>query len=172
MVDRTDDSRAPHDRSGSDDGSGLHHGTEIDDAVSSSGHTVPCPFCQAPIGVTARKCRHCREWVARRCRSCNTPIRDEWAARGICHECQHRQNMPVLDETSRALTSGKSRTIAVVLALVLGGLGFHKFYMGRIGMGVLYFLFCWTGLPTLVGIIEGVRYIMMDDVEFERRYFG
>lgn len=134
--------------------------------------TVPCPFCQAPIGATARKCRHCREWVSRRCRQCNTPIRDEWAARGICHECQKKKNMPVLDQATRALSSGKSRPIAVILALVLGGLGFHKFYMGRTGMGILYFLFCWTGLPSLVGIIEGVRYAMMDDMEFERRYFG
>lgn len=160
MVDHTDDIYGIDDSSGADDG------------TSGSADTVPCPFCQAPISATARKCRHCREWIARRCRSCNTPIRDEWAARGICHECQRKQNMPVLDQTTRALTSGKSRTIAVVLALVLGGLGVHKFYMGRIGMGLLYILFSITGIPSLIGIIEGVRYAMMDDEEFERRYFG
>ncbi|MDX1493241.1 MAG: hypothetical protein R3253_04135, partial [Longimicrobiales bacterium] len=84
--------------------------------------TVPCPFCEAPIGATARKCRHCREWVSRLCQSCNTPIRDEWAARGLCHECQRKKNMPVIDQATHALTtSDKSRTMAVILALVLGG---------------------------------------------------
>lgn len=160
MVDHTDDIY------------GIDDGSRADDGTSGSADTVPCPFCQAPISATARKCRHCREWIARRCRSCNTPIRDEWAARGICHECQRQRSMPVLDQTNRALTSGKSRTIAVVLALVLGGLGVHKFYMGRIGMGLLYILFSITGIPSLIGIIEGVRYAMMDDEEFERRYFG
>lgn len=140
-----------------------------DDASS----TVPCPFCEAPIGATARKCRHCREWVSRLCQSCNTPIRDEWAARGLCHECQRKKNMPVIDQATYALTtSDKSRTIAVILALVLGGLGFHKFYMGKIGRGILYFLFCWTGIPSVIGIIEGVRWAMMSDEEFDRRYLA
>lgn len=133
--------------------------------------TIPCPFCHAEIGATARKCRHCREWIARRCRSCNTPVRDEWAARGICHECETRERTaPVLDQATRALTSHKSRSTAVILALVLGGLGFHRFYTGRTGTGILYMLFCWTGIPSVIGIVEGVRYAMMSDQEWEYRY--
>ena len=31
----------------------------------------------------------------------------------------------------------RSRVVAVVLALLLGGLGVHKFYLGRTGLGVL-----------------------------------
>lgn len=150
-----------------------------DPASTGEGHdadeteTVHCPFCEAPIGATARKCRHCREWISRRCERCGTPVRDEWAARGLCAECQRKKNMPVLDQATHALnTTDKSRTIAVVLALVLGGLGFHKFYMGKTGKGILYFLFCWTGIPSLIGIVEGVRYAMMGDEEWERRYFG
>ena len=32
----------------------------------------------------------------------------------------------------------KNSTTAVVLALFLGGLGAHRFYMGQVGLGVLY----------------------------------
>ena len=32
----------------------------------------------------------------------------------------------------------KNSTTAVVLALFLGGLGTHRFYMGQVGLGVLY----------------------------------
>ena len=42
-----------------------------------------------------------------------------------------------------------------VLAIILGCFGVHKFYVGKIGMGILYLLFSWTIVPALVGIIEG-----------------
>jgi TM2 domain-containing membrane protein YozV len=65
----------------------------------------------------------------------------------------------------------KSRTLAVGLSLVFGGLGLHKFYLDKPGMGLLYMLFCWTGIPTLVGLFEAVKYIRMDEEEFQRRFY-
>ena len=47
----------------------------------------------------------------------------------------------------------KSRILAAVLAIFLGGLGIHKFYMGKIGWGVVYLLFCWTGVPAIVALV-------------------
>jgi TM2 domain-containing membrane protein YozV len=38
--------------------------------------------------------------------------------------------------------------------LILGSFGAHHFYLGRNGWGILYLLFCWTGIPTLLGFIE------------------
>lgn len=39
---------------------------------------------------------------------------------------------------SAAGASDKSRTIALVLAIVFGVLGVHRFYVGKVGTGVLY----------------------------------
>ncbi len=64
----------------------------------------------------------------------------------------------------------KSRIAAGVLALVLGTLGAHKFYLRRFGAGVLYLVFSWTGIPTVLGIIEGIRYLVMTDETFAARY--
>jgi TM2 domain-containing membrane protein YozV len=50
--------------------------------------------------------------------------------------------------------SKKNPTTAVLLALFLGGLGAHKFYMGQTGMGILYLLFCWTYIPSIIALIE------------------
>ncbi|RYY27186.1 MAG: TM2 domain-containing protein [Sphingomonadales bacterium] len=67
-------------------------------------------------------------------------------------------------------TGEKSRVLAVVLALVVGGLGIHKFYLGRIGWGILYILFSWTLIPVLVSFIEGLVYAFMRDETFHAKY--
>lgn len=43
-----------------------------------------------------------------------------------------------------------------MFAIFLGGLGVHKFYAGKIIHGVLYLLFCWCFIPSLIGFIEGI----------------
>ena len=61
----------------------------------------------------------------------------------------------------------KSRTVAGVLALLLGSFGIQKFYLGRYKTGILYCLFFWTGIPGILSTIEGVH-ILADDSEEER----
>ena len=61
-----------------------------------------------------------------------------------------------------------SRNVAAVLAILLGTLGVHKFYLGRL-TGIVYMLFAGTGLSTLVSVIEGLWYFSMTDDEFARR---
>ncbi|EUJ34158.1 TM2 domain-containing protein [Brochothrix campestris] len=55
-------------------------------------------------------------------------------------------------------TSGKkvSKVAYIVLAILLGCVGVHKFYAGKIGVGVVFVIFCWTGIPALIGFIEGL----------------
>jgi TM2 domain-containing membrane protein YozV len=48
----------------------------------------------------------------------------------------------------------KDEATGVLLALILGSFGAHHFYLGRNGLGILYLLFFWTGLPALLGFIE------------------
>lgn len=60
----------------------------------------------------------------------------------------------------------KSKIAAGVLALLLGGIGVHKFYLGKIGLGILYLLFCWTFIPGIIAFIEGIIYLCSSDEEF------
>lgn len=62
-----------------------------------------------------------------------------------CPECGH--------PTGRA---NKSKTVFVLLALFLGSLGIHRFYLGNVGLGILYFVFFWTGIPMIVAVIEAI----------------
>ena len=61
----------------------------------------------------------------------------------------------------------KNKTVAGILAILLGDLGIHKFYLGKIGWGIVYLLFCWTGIPAIVGLIEGIIYLCTDDDTFQ-----
>lgn len=48
----------------------------------------------------------------------------------------------------------KEGSTALLLCIFLGGIGVHKFYMGKTGLGVLYFLTCWTFIPAIVSFFE------------------
>lgn len=47
-----------------------------------------------------------------------------------------------------------SKVVYCLLAIFLGGIGAHKFYSGKIGMGILYLCFCWTCIPSVIALIE------------------
>jgi len=55
---------------------------------------------------------------------------------------------------SEMLNVQKNSTTAVLLALFLGGFGAHHFYFGKIGLGVVYVLFCITGIPAIIAFVE------------------
>jgi TM2 domain-containing membrane protein YozV len=48
----------------------------------------------------------------------------------------------------------RDEVAGVLLALFLGSFGIHHFYLRRNGLGLLYLIFSWTGIPGIVGIIE------------------
>lgn len=61
------------------------------------------------------------------------------------------------------LQTKKSKATAGILAILLGGIGVHHFYLGNMIRGFLYLLFCWTGIPFILGIVEGLIYLTMSD---------
>lgn len=64
----------------------------------------------------------------------------------------------------------KSRIVAAVLAFFLGGLGVHKFYLNKNGKGFLYLIFCWTYVPAIISLFEGIGYLMQSDAEFQEKH--
>lgn len=84
-----------------------------------------------------------------------------------CPKCHVRQmNTNVLG----VAPNGRSRVLAALLAICLGGIGIHKFYLGKIFWGILYLLLCWTFVPAVIGIIEGIILITMSDETFVMKY--
>ena len=107
-----------------------------------------CPDCGEKIG-TAKKavyCRNCGEEISENavvCPKCG-------AATDKFHEntAQAQPNIVINNSNSNVNTNTniqgarygrpKNKWVAFVLCLLFGIVGAHKFYEGRIGMGVLY----------------------------------
>lgn len=64
----------------------------------------------------------------------------------------------------------KNQNLAIVLALFLGGLGIHKFYLGKIWLGFVYLFFFWTFIPAFVGFIDFIRLCVMSGDEFQSKF--
>ncbi len=73
----------------------------------------------------------------------------------------------------------KQKLVAGLLAIFLGWLGIHKFYLGyqkeaiiMLCCGILGFIIC--GIPTsvvsIIGIIEGILYLTKSDADFKATY--
>jgi TM2 domain-containing membrane protein YozV len=94
------------------------------------------------------------------CHACGTQI--SFHAE-ICPKCGVRQAL-------QSSKKDRSRVTAALFAIFLGGLGIHKFYLGYIVEGLIYLVFCWTFIPSIVGFIEGIMYLSMSDLDFNNRY--
>jgi TM2 domain-containing membrane protein YozV/ribosomal protein L40E len=93
------------------------------------------------------------------CSECGAKIS---AKAEVCPKCGVRASTPSDGE--------HNKTTAALLALFLGGLGAHKFYLGRSGMGLIYLVFCWTLIPALISLVEGIQFLSMSESEFAMKY--
>jgi TM2 domain len=99
------------------------------------------------------------------CHECGEIIR---AKAEICPKCGVRQPYHsaasnIKNEVGQTIGQGnpRSKSFAALLALFLGGLGIHKFYMCKTGWGVIYLVFFWTFIPMILGFIEALNFLTM-----------
>lgn len=124
-----------------------------------------CPNCGAAIDPNKNTCEYCGTVVNQPHQSQPTPppINPQafggFTPQGQPNQAPVNSNLPV-----------KSKIVAAILALIFGSIGVHKFYLGQAGKGILYLLFCWTYIPSLVGFIEGIILLTMSDATFMQKY--
>jgi len=64
----------------------------------------------------------------------------------------------------------KNKVVAALLAFFVGIFGVHRFYLGQTGKGIAYLLFFWSGIPALIGLIDAILFLAMDQDEFDYKY--
>lgn len=123
-----------------------------------------CPQCGAPVAPGATECKYCGEAIA-------APV--QAAAAGF-QQGMNGQPVQVFVQQNGMNNDGidpswpiKNKVVAGILAILLGGIGVHKFYMGKVGLGIVYLLFCWTYIPGIIGLVEGIIYLTSNDHNFQ-----
>ena len=111
-----------------------------------------CKNCGNPIDPNAAVCLNCG--VAKGtgmsyCANCGQPVAPGAA---VCTNCGF-----AITPTSVPNPNAKSKLVAGLLGILLGGLGIHNFYLGYTGKGVAQILlsFC-CGVGYIWGLIEGI----------------
>ncbi len=96
------------------------------------------------------------------CKGCGKDIGDAQ----YCPNCGQRADAPVRYEYQSQTDGVKVNKIAYgLLAIFLGGLGIHRFYSRKFLSGIFYLLFCWTTIPGILGLIEGILALVKDSDE-------
>jgi TM2 domain-containing membrane protein YozV len=64
------------------------------------------------------------------------------------------------------------RVLAGIFAILLGGLGVHKFILGYTQEGIIQLIIgiCTCGMGGIIGFIEGIIYLVKTDEEFYQTY--
>lgn len=123
--------------------------------------SIYCPQCGAPASDDALKCEYCGATV-------RTP-QAQPAQQPAQPQVVYVQQQPQVN-AERANWPIKNKIVAGVLALLLGGLGIHKFYLGQTGKGILYLIFCWTYIPGILAFIEAITIFCSKDENFQIKY--
>lgn len=129
-------------------------GKEISDQASA------CPNCGAP--VAKKFCQHCGEQIDRDCvicPKCGKQVQDLKQPDNIIINNSASSSA---SSSAQATASARYRTavpkdkwVALMLCIFLGYFGAHKFYEGKVGMGILYLLTCGLfGIGWFVDIIS------------------
>lgn len=121
-----------------------------------------CPQCGAPIDPNAAECKFCGEKLA-----VQQTAQTMAGQQVVNPQTVVIQQQPVYVSGINPSWPIKNKMAAGLLAIFLGGFGVHKFYLGKIGMGILYVLFFWTGIPAIIGFIEGIIYLCSNDENFQ-----
>ena len=69
------------------------------------------------------------------------------------------------------IAGAEKKVPAGILGILLGGLGIHKFYLGYTKEGVIQIVLCLLcGIGALIGLIEGIMYLVKSDEDFVNTY--
>lgn len=70
------------------------------------------------------------------------------------------------------MSSDKSKVVAGVLGILLGGFGVHRFYLGDMSGGLIRLVISVVtcGAGGIIGLIEGIIYLTKSDTDFQKVY--
>jgi len=132
-----------------------------------------CKNCGKEVDANAIACLGCGCAPGSGSKFCPNCGAETQAAQVVCIKCGVAlQNAAATPSTD----SGKNRGTAALLAIFLGGIGAHEFYLGHATSGLIRLAIGIVGLvilipaASIIGLVEGIIYLTKSDEEFQRVY--
>ena len=140
---------------------------------------VFCTNCGKSISEQAVACMSCGARPTghkKFCRYCGVALNPEQV---VCVKCGAGIGTA---GSSRSVGGGsgtsweKNKLVAGLLALFLGGIGAHKYYMGSWGWGIVFTAaviltgFIASIVTCIIALVEGIKFLMMSEEAFAEKY--
>lgn len=135
---------------------------------------MKCPNCGGDkfkfMGGNTFKCAYCGTTFANEQQA--PEVQKEVVTRVEYVQAPQPQYQPQYQDLQQSYmpSKGKSKTTAVLLCFFLGFMGGHKFYLGKIGLGIVYLIFFWTWIPCLISVIDFIVLLCTSEAEFNQKY--
>lgn len=68
------------------------------------------------------------------------------------------------------IPGAEKKVVAGILAILIGGFGVHKFYLGYTKEGIIQILLSFICIGGILGLVEGIIYLTKSDEEFVSTY--
>lgn len=127
-------------------------GKEISDKASS------CPNCGTPLN-DQKFCKFCGEKIDKDCvicPKCGKQVEDIKRSddRIVINNNNTNTNANTVTSGYDSMISPKSWIVTLLLCIFLGVIGIHRFYVGKVGTGILMILLCLTGISAVWALVD------------------
>jgi TM2 domain-containing membrane protein YozV len=68
------------------------------------------------------------------------------------------------------ITKRRVKSTAIILTIILGWCGGHKFYLGDKNIGFIYMALFWSGIPAILACIDMWILVFMNKSDFREKY--
>lgn len=123
-----------------------------------------CKQCGEVVNENQTVCVKCGVNVGegnRFCANCGQPVNENAE---ICLACGFRI------KNDEKKIGADNKMLLGIIALIVGGLGIHNFMMGETKKGILKILLCWTGISSIIALVDAVK-IFTDKYEINKEKF-
>ncbi|MDE6109718.1 MAG: TM2 domain-containing protein [Muribaculaceae bacterium] len=124
-----------------------------------------CPKCGTVVPDNSNYCSHC---------GCEMSSQRSYQQPPQYTPQQPQYGNPYYDNNpfNSSGPEGKCRGIAALLAIFIGALGIHYFYLNKAGGGIITILLCIIscGIWSIVTFIQGIYFLCISNAEFEHKF--
>lgn len=123
-----------------------------------------CKQCGETINPNQAVCIKCGTKVGEGNMYCSNCGKSVEASASVCLNCGFAIK-------SNDDLNGQNKMVLAVVALLVGGFGIHNFMMGESKKGIVKILLCWTGISSIVALIDAIK-LFTDKYEVDSdKYF-